>query len=376
VAPQEFKGSLTATGVAAAIGEGARRATAAVSIDSIPLSDGGPGFLDALVDAIGGERRRVRVRDPLGRSVDAEFAIIDGGDRAVVESAEAAGLKRLTAGELDALHAGTAGVGDLIRAALDAGVRRLLIGVGGSATNDGGAGMAQALGARLLDSDGNEVAAGGRDLARVASIDSRGLDPRLRDLEVVVASDVRNLLLGSGGASAVFGPQKGADAAAVAELDAALAHFATVVRRDLGVDVAIIPGAGAAGGLAAGLIAFLGAEIRSGLTMVADAVHLDARIAAADLVLTGEGRLDGQTGYGKTVAGIASRAAEAGVPVVALCGGLAPGWRALLDHGLTAAISVIPAPMSLEEAQREAFANVATVAEQVVRLFIAGHRQR
>ena len=372
IAPQEFKGSLTAGEVAAAMAAGVRAAVPQVDIDVAPLSDGGPGFVDAMVAAGGGERRHVRVRDPLGRPVTATFGLLNGGETAVVEMAEAAGLKRMADAELDPRRASTAGVGEMIRAALDAGARRLLVGIGGSATNDGGAGMAQALDGRLYDADGEDLPPGGAALAQLASIDITGLDGRLAGTKVVAATDVTNPLCGPEGASAVFGPQKGADAQAVVELDAALAHYASIIGRDLGVDVRHVPGAGAAGGLGAGLIAFLKAKVRPGFALVSETINLPSRVHEAALILTGEGRLDGQTGYGKTVAGVAALGQAAGVPVVALCGGLTEGWRALLDAGLTAAFSVIPRPMLLEEAQRETAALVRDAAEQSMRLFAVG----
>jgi glycerate kinase len=372
IAPQEFKGSLTARKAAEAIGRGAERAAPDADLDLLPLSDGGPGFVEAMHAALGGERRTVTVRDPLGRPVSADFALVDSGRTAVIEMAEAAGLKRLRVDERDTGRASTLGVGDLVRAALDAGARRLLIGIGGSATNDGGAGMAQALGARLLDADGRELPPGGAALARLRRIDVRTFFARIADCDVIAATDVRNPLCGPEGASAVFGPQKGADPATVAALDAALENYAAIIARDLGADVRDLPGAGAAGGLGAGLVAFLGARLQPGFLMVSEATGLPDRLRAANLVLTGEGRLDGQTGYGKTVAGVAALGSEAGVPVVALCGGLAGGWQSLLGSGLTAAFSIAPGPLSEDTMREGAAALLADAATQVVRLFAAG----
>jgi glycerate kinase len=368
IAPQEFKGSLTAVEVARAIADGVRLAVPEAAVDLAPLSDGGPGFLDAMLGATAGTRRMVVVRDPLGRPVEAAIGLIDAGRTAIIETAEAAGIKRLRQDELAPRRTATTGVGDLILAALDAGAKRLIVGVGGSATNDGGAGMAQALGVRLLDSCGVELPAGGAALNSLASIDTTGIDPRLPAVDVLIASDVRNPLCGLDGASAIFGPQKGADPATVRELDAALENFAVRISLDLGVDVRNAPGAGAAGGLGAGLIAFLAARVQSGFNLVSETIGLESRIQVADLALTGEGRLDRQTGFGKTVAGVARLGSAAGVTVVALCGGLAPGWRSLLEDGLTAAFSVVPAPMSLENAQRDAAGLVTAAAEQVLRL--------
>jgi glycerate 2-kinase len=371
-APQEFKGSLTAHDAARAIAAGVHEADPTAEVDLAPLADGGPGFVEALVLAAGGERRMVQVRDPLGRPVTAVLGLLDGGRAAVIEMAEAAGLKRLAPSELDPRRASTHGVGDLIRAALDTGAARLLVGVGGSATNDGGAGMAEALGVRLLDRRGRPLPPGGAALTDLYHIDAAGLDPRLRQVEVVVATDVQNPLAGPEGASAIFGPQKGADEATVAELDRALARLAAVVARDLAVDAAETPGAGAAGGLGFGLIAFAGASPRPGFPIVAEAVGLEQRAAAADLILTGEGRLDGQTGYGKTVAGVAAVGRRAARPVVALCGGLLDGWQRLHADGLTAAFSIAPGPLTLVEAEARAAALLRDAAVQVVRLFRAG----
>jgi glycerate kinase len=369
-APQELKGSLTAREAAEAIAAGVRAADTRAEVDVIPLSDGGPGFVDALLRATGGEQQQVSARDPLGRPITAAFGLLPDGT-AVVEMAAAAGLLRLRPEELDPRRASTEGVGDLIRAALDAGARRLLVGIGGSATNDGGSGMARALGVRFLDADGHDLPPGGAALSRLARLDASGLDPRLRAVETVAATDVRNPLCGPEGASAVFGPQKGADTAAVAELDAALRTYAAVIERDLGVVVADEQGAGASGGLGAGLRAFLGAALRPGFPLVAEAVHLEERIARAQLVITGEGRLDGQTGYGKTVAGVSALAGAHGVPAVALCGGLTPGWEELLGKGLTAAFSIASGPQTLAEASTAAVAQLRAGADQVTRLFLA-----
>lgn len=320
LAPQEFKGSLTAAEAVSAMRDGVLRVSPAAEIDAIPLADGGPGTVEAVVSAAGGRYSFARVEGPLGAPADARWGRIDDGGTAIIEMAAASGLLLLVPAQLDPRRASTRGTGELILAALDAGVARLLIGVGGSATNDGGAGMAAALGARLLDDDGRDLPPGGAALARLARIDPSGLDPRLAGTEVRVLADVRNPLTGPEGASAVYGPQKGADAAAIAELDRALAHFADIVARDLGVDVLTTPGGGAAGGLGAGLIAFAGARIEPGIDAIAEAVRLDDRLAAATVVITGEGSLDRQSAFGKTVAGVARRAAAADTPCLAIGG--------------------------------------------------------
>lgn len=374
VAPQEFKGSLTAVQAAAAIATGLTRVLPDTTVEQVPLADGGPGTVAAVVAAAGGELRTVACRDPLGRPITAAFGLVDGGRTAVVEMAAAAGLTLLRPEERDARRASTEGVGDLIRAAVGAGARRIVVGLGGSATNDGGSGMARALGVRFLDADGHELPPGGAALLHLARVDIAGLDPRLRNVEVIGATDVRNPLCGPEGASAVYGPQKGATPTEVAELDAALRHYADVLRRDLGVDVAEQPGAGAAGGLGAALVAFLGARLRSGFELVAEVVHLEPRLAGADLVVTGEGRLDGQSLFGKTTVGVARLARRHAVPVVALCGGLGEGWEQALAEGLTAAWSIAPGPATLAELEARAAALLASAATQVARLFVAARR--
>jgi len=374
LAPQEFKGSLTAIAAAAAMATGAGRALTDAALDRVPVADGGPGTVAAVVAAAGGETRTVPCRDPLGRRVEASFGLIDGGGTAVIEMAAAAGLTLLQPDERDPLRAGTEGVGDLIRAALDTGATRLIVGLGGSATNDGGAGMARALGARLLDHAGRNLPPGGAALADLDRIDVSDMDRRLRNAEVVGATDVQNPLCGPNGASAVYGPQKGATPAQVDRLDAALRRYAEVVARDLGVDVLNAPGAGAAGGLGAGLIAFLHAALRSGFDLVAEATGLEQRIASADLVITGEGRLDAQSLFGKTTVGVARLSRGHGVPAVALCGSLDEGWQRALAEGLTAAWSIAPGPLTLDELEGRAADLLAAAAEQVVRLFAAGRR--
>jgi glycerate kinase len=352
VAPQEFKGSLSAAEAARAMAEGLRRALPGVELDLVPMADGGPGTVDALVAAGGGRRLTATVADPLGRPVEAAWGFLEEGPTAVIEMAAASGLVLLRSQERDARRTSTYGTGQLIAAALEAGCRRLVIGLGGSATNDGGAGMAQALGARLSDGEGHDLPPGGAALARLARIDVSGLDGRLRDCQAMGATDVTNLLCGPHGASAVYGPQKGALPADVEELDAALAHYAAVIERDLGKRVAEVPGAGAAGGIGAGLIAFLDAELRPGAPLVAEVVGLEKRIAAADLVLTGEGRLDAQTAYGKTVATVARLAQGQGRPVLALAGRVDDAREACSTLGLEAALSIVPPAMSgLPEAE-------------------------
>jgi len=375
IAPQEFKGSLSAAEAAQAMAEGLRRALPSIELDLAPMADGGPGTVEALVAAGGGRRLTATVADPLGRPVEAAWGLLEEGPTAVIEMAAASGLVLLRSQERDARRTSTYGTGQLIAAALEAGCRHLIIGLGGSATNDGGAGMAQALGARLSDEEGCDLPPGGAALARLARIDVSGLDGRLRSCQVLGATDVTNPLCGPHGASAIYGPQKGASPADVEELDAALAHYAAVIERDLGKRVAEVPGAGAAGGIGAGLIAFLDAELRPGAQLVAEVVGLEKRIAAADLVVTGEGRLDTQTAYGKTVATVARLARGQGRPVVALAGRVDDAREACSALGLEAALAIVPSAIGgLPEAEVMARAPelLAAAAESLGRLLKLG----
>ncbi|WNI18602.1 glycerate kinase [Actinacidiphila sp. ITFR-21] len=317
IASDKFKGSLTAVEVAAHVEAGLRRVVPALTVESLPVADGGDGTVDAAV-AAGFERRAVRVTGPLGEPVEAAYALRDG--TAVVEMAEASGLRRLPPGVFAPLAATTYGTGELLRAALEAGARTIVLGVGGSATSDGGAGMLSALGARLLDAQGVPVAPGGGALAALAQADLTGLDPRLADTEVVLAGDVDNPLLGPKGAAAVYGPQKGASPADVAALDAALRRYAEVLDA---LAAAQSPGAGAAGGLGFGALAGLGAVFRPGIAVLLDVLGFPDALGRADLVITGEGSLDEQTLHGKAPVGVAQAARARGLDVVAVCGRLA-----------------------------------------------------
>jgi len=313
IAPDKFKGTLDASEAARSLAEGWRRADRHAEIEEVPVADGGDGTLETLVAGLGGDIHRVTVTGPLGDETEAAYGLVstEVGLMGVVEMARASGLALIQEERRDPLRATTRGTGDLILAACEHGPTRVMVCIGGSATNDAGAGMAQALGIRLLDEDGEDLRAGGADLDRLAHIDMTGLHPSVRDVEFVVASDVDNPLTGSLGASAVYGPQKGATPEDVALLDRALGHFASVVHRDLGIDVRDLPGAGAAGGLGAGLVAFLGAKLRPGFDLVAEAVGLPAKVEAADAVVTGEGRYDSQSERGKAPAGVLRMAREA-----------------------------------------------------------------
>ena len=375
VAPNAFKGSLSAIEAALAIAEGIRVAAPDADLVLVPIADGGDGTVDALVAAMQGERRRLRVRGPLGDPVDAEYGLIDRGSTAVIEMAKAAGLALVPKEKRDPRITTTYGVGELLQHAHDAGARHFIVGIGGSATNDGGAGMAQALGYHLLDDNGLELPPGGLALNRLARIHVGGVHANWKDAKVNVACDVTNPLTGPRGASAVYGPQKGATAEMVAELDGALHHFAEVIRRDLGVDVEPLPGAGAAGGLGAGLVAFLGARLQPGAEMVMEALHLDERLTGARLVITGEGRLDSQTArFGKGPAAVARHARNAGIPVVAIGGSVADETELrLLFDGLEA---TVVEPSSLEDAIAQAQPLLVRAATRLMWLVLAGRRLR
>lgn len=372
VAPQGFKGSLNPIDAARALADGIRAAWPDAETNLAPIADGGDGTVDALVLATGGRKIRVDTVDPLGRPIQAEIGVLGDGGTAVVEMAQASGLARLKPEERNPLITTTHGTGLLIRAALDAGFRRVIVGIGGSATNDGGAGMLQALGMGLLDRDGRPIPPGGQGLLALDRVDPSGLDPRLAETELIVASDVTNPLCGPDGAAAVYGPQKGASAEMVRLLDEALARFAQVVRRDLGRDVANVPGAGAAGGLGAGLLLLPNVRIRPGAEVVFEAVGIDGRLAACDLVVTGEGAVDRSTAFGKAPARLADRARAYGRPVVLFTGRLGPGYREVYGVGVSAVVPIVPGPLTEAEAMAGAAELLSAAAERTCRLLQVG----
>lgn len=373
VAPDSFGGALDSVGVAEAIGRGWQSIRPGDRVTLIPMADGGEGTLAALRLALGSaaEAREIETVDPLGRPVTASFLLLDGGRRAFVEMAGASGLAHLSPEERtpETVRAATTrGTGDLIRAALDAGAEQVTIGLGGSGTNDGGAGMLAALGARILDREGREVPDGGAALVKVARVELDGLHPRLSDVHLEVASDVTNTLCGHYGASAVYGPQKGADAATVEELDRALARWGDVIEATTHRLVADLPGAGAAGGTAATLLGYTDAVLRPGVEIVAELVGLPAAIDAADLVITGEGRADEQTLSGKAAMGVASLARPRRTPVVLLCGGLGPGAAALdAAPALSVVQPIVDRPLDLAAAMADTARLLENAAGRVAR---------
>ncbi|MFZ5631355.1 MAG: glycerate kinase [Bacillota bacterium] len=375
VAVDSFKGSLSSLEAAKAITAGIHRVFPEATVLAVPMADGGEGTVQALVAATGGETITVTVTGPLGTPVNAEFGLLPEG-AAVLEMAAASGLTLVPEDRRDPMITTTYGTGELIRAALDRGATRIVIGIGGSATNDCGAGMAQALGVRLLDAGGRELGRGGGQLGRLNKIDMSGLDPRIKKVRIQVACDVQNPLCGPAGASAVYGPQKGATPEMVKELDANLRHFAGQIKKQLGIDVAGIPGSGAAGGLGAGLIAFTGAELKPGIQLVLDAIDIDSLMGQVDLVITGEGRIDSQSAYGKVAAGVAARAARYNLPVIAIAGSIGPGMESLYKMGISSVVTIVNGPISLQEAMDRAVELTADAAERTFKLLKTGREMR
>ncbi len=372
VAPDSFKGSVSALGVAEAMERGIHAVFPDAGVLKVPIADGGEGTVEALVAATGGRLMHTDVRGPLGDPVRAHLGISCDSATAFIEMASASGLPLVPKERRDPRRTSTFGTGELMKAALDTGLRKLVIGIGGSATNDGGTGMARALGVRFLDAEGRDLPEGGAALARLARVDHSGLDPRLAESALLVACDVDNPLCGPRGASAVYGPQKGATPEMVAELDAALGVFAKVAAQATGRDMALSPGAGAAGGLGAGLLFFTPASLRPGVAIVLETTGFDALVQGADLVITGEGRTDFQTAMGKAPVGVAEVAKRHGVPVICLSGGLGDGAEKVLAHGIDALASTVPQPMALEACMGQGAALVEAATARVCRLLKVG----
>ena len=377
IAPQGFKAGISGLEAAQAIARGVLAACPDAETVLAPVADGGDGTLNALVDATGGQVFTSTVTGPLGRPLEARWGVMGDGTTAVIEMALASGLALVPQRRRNPRITTTAGTGEILREALERGYRRIIVGLGGSATNDGGAGLASALGARFLDSGGRNLPPGGASLARLDSIEIDGLHPALPEAAIIAATDVTNPLCGPDGASAVFGPQKGANSEMVQELDAALANYARVVARDLGRDVSEQPGAGAAGGLGAGLMAFTGATLQSGIDMVCEVLEFDRLLQGADLVITGEGRADRSTIFNKAPVGVARHAQAAshkdgGVPTVLLAGSLGQGHEELYDHGLAAVVCIADRPMSFEASLARSAELLESAAERTMRLILAG----
>ncbi|MGJ7550839.1 glycerate kinase [Pseudomonas alloputida] len=376
IAPDSFKDSLDAAGVARAIALGLGDALPAAELVECPMADGGEGTMEAIVAASHGELRKLTVRGPLGQRVEAGWGWLAESRTAVIEMAQASGIQLVPSGQRDACRSSTWGTGELIAAALAAGAQRIVLAIGGSATNDGGSGMLRALGLRLLDADGQALEEGGLALGRLARIDASDLDPRLAEVKVDVAADVDNPLCGANGASAIFGPQKGANPEQVQALDQALGHFADHCAQLLGEDVRDFPGCGAAGGMGFAAKAFMGARFRPGVEVVAELAGLDALVQGADLVITGEGRFDAQTLRGKTPMGVARVAKRHGVPVVVLAGTLGEGYQQLYAHGIDAAFALANGPMTLEQACANAAQLLQDRAGDIARVWQCARQQR
>jgi glycerate kinase len=365
IAPDSYKESLTALEVATEIEAGFREVFPDAEYVKLPLADGGEGTVAAMIAATGGIFVEVDVTGPLGEPVKTCYGLTGGGKTAIIEMAAASGLALVAPGLRNPLKSTTYGTGELIKAALDAGVSHLIIGVGGSATNDGGAGMLQALGVKLLDYAGREVGFGGGALADLDRIDISGLDPRLKGCRIEAACDVNNPLTGPKGASVVFCPQKGATPEMVAELDANLARYAGLISRDLGMQVDTVPGAGAAGGMGAALLAFLVVQLRPGIDIVMEVVGLEEHLRDADLVITGEGRIDSQTIHGKTPIGVAHMAKRYGRPVIGIAGCLSDDAEVVHEQGINAVFSVLSQVGSVEDAISNAAVNVRAASRNI-----------
>ncbi|WP_105599775.1 glycerate kinase [Cronobacter sakazakii] len=376
IAPDSFKESLSAMDVAKAIEAGFREIYPQAHYVCVPMADGGEGTVEAMVAATGGQIITTPVTAPLGNKVDGFFGLLGDGETAVVEMAAASGLHLVPTAQRDPRITTSYGTGELILAALERGVKAIIIGIGGSATNDGGAGMMQALGARFLDGEGCELAPGGAALARLERLDLSALDPRLAQVSVTAACDVDNPLCGEKGASAVFGPQKGATPEMVSELDTALRRFGEQLEAATGKAIISAPGAGAAGGMGAALLGMLNAELRPGIEIVIESLGLAQAVRDADLVITGEGRLDSQSIHGKTPVGVARVAKQFQRPVVAIAGSLTPDYQIVHEHGIDAAFSVIDRIVTLQEALDDAERNLRVTARNVAALWHLAENRR
>ena len=378
LAPDSFKGSLTSMEVAEAMETGIKKVLPEAECIRIPMADGGEGTVQSLLDALGGELITCTVTDPAGRPVSASYGMLADNATAVIEMAAAAGLALVDGEHKNPLRTTSYGFGELIRHALNRGARAIILGIGGSATNDAGVGMAQALGAVFRDKAGRvitEHGAGGM-LHKIESVELDGMHPELRRAQIQVACDVENPLTGEHGAARVFAPQKGADATMVNTLDDNLKHLAGVLERELAVVVDPVPGAGAAGGMGAGLLVFAGAELQRGIEIISKATAIEEHLRAADLVLTGEGRVDFQTAFGKTPAGVAHLASDYGVPVVAIGGGLADDASEVFKHGIDGLEAAIARDMTLDAALANSRAYIASAAERALRLICIGRRMK
>lgn len=372
IASDSFKESLDAFQVADAIAHGIRKVMKDAEIIKIPMSDGGEGLVRTLVTSTGGELRQSEVTGPLGEKVQATWGVLGNGETCVLEMAAASGLPLVQPNRRNPKYTTTWGTGELIKCALNSGCKKIIVGIGGSATNDGGAGMAQALGANLRDVNGREIAFGAEALNELYTVNKDGLDSRLQEVEIIVAVDVDNPLCGPRGASYVYGPQKGATPEMLPELDEILEKYAAILKRDLGIDVLSLPGSGAAGGLGAGMAAFLNATMKPGIEVMMDAVQLENHMQKdVDLVITGEGGINSQTAAGKVPVGVARRAKKYNLPVIALVGSIGEGAEEVHEHGVDAFFSLTPGPVTLADAMENAGEYLTRLAEQCIRIILA-----
>lgn len=367
IASDSYKGSCSTLEVAEAIEKGIRKICKDVEVIKIPVADGGEGTVDTLVMGTGGRYEEVEVIGPLGEKIKSKYGILEG-NIAVIEMAAASGLTLVSEKERNPMITTTYGTGQMIKAAMDKGCKKIFVGIGGSATNDGGVGMAQALGVSFKDHEGKEIGYGAGELNGLKDIDTTNIDKRLTSTEIIVISDVVNPLCGENGASSVYGPQKGATPEMIKELDKNLKHYATVIKESLGKDIINIPGSGAAGGLGAGLIVFCNAQLHPGIEKVLDITDIDGHLVDADLVITGEGRIDSQSIYGKVPVGVARRAQKYDVPVIAIVGSVGEGASAVYSHGVDAIMDIITRPMTLKDAIENAPALIEETAENVMRM--------
>ena len=372
IAPQTFKGGLMGVEVAQAIRQGVHAVYPEAETVEIPVADGGDGTLDALVRSTGGELFTSRVTGPLGEPVSAKWGVMGDGQTAVIEMAQASGLALVPLRRRNAWITTSYGTGELIWEALDRGYRQVIVGLGGSATNDGGVGMAQALGVHFLDSNGRELPFGGGGLSKLARVDMSELRLGVMEARITAATDVTNPLCGPRGASAVYGPQKGASLHILRELDNALDNLSRVIKRSLGLDVRDTPRGGAAGGLGAGMMAFLNAQVESGIGLVCRVLGLEEHLEGADLVITAEGRVDSSTVYEKAPAGVARLAKARGIPVIAMAGSLGPGYEQVYEHGIDAVVPILNKPMHFEDSIASTASLLRGAAERTMRLLALG----
>ncbi|WP_458414571.1 glycerate kinase [Schinkia sp. CFF1] len=368
VAPDSFKGSISARDICTAVHKGILRVFQNADVVEIPLADGGEGTMENMVYSSNGTKKQVEVTGPLGEKVKAEYGILGDHETVVVEMAQSSGLPLLKESERNPMITSTFGTGELIKDALDNGFRKFIVGIGGSATNDGGMGMLKALGVKFYKRDCSLLSEGGASLIQLHHFDESNLDARVKECKFIVASDVTNTLCGPNGASAIFGPQKGATPEMVKKLDEALNNFADVVHKQKNMDMRKLVGGGAAGGLGAGLITFLGAELQSGIEVMMKELHFEEKIKDADLIITGEGRLDSQTLSGKLITGVSKAAKKYEVPVIALCGGLTIETNQVDELGLLSAFSIVPGPCPLEEAMKQAASWIPARVEAIMRI--------